>query len=404
MTKPSLIYVLLLMAACSSTAGGSHPSTGGTGGDEEGGQGGGPATGGKGGSPVKPDAAAPEKDSGAADSAGPDSGPATADCTAAGAGSIFCNTTGPLPKTIKETGLFPGAPDFSKRPASLREYVPDPPLWSDGLEKQRFLLLPQGTKIDNRDGKRWDFPIGTVFIKTFFDDGGAGHRPIETRIIRRIGGPDAFDQYEYAVYKWNPEGTDAELLDLEAGRTPVMITIKSLGAPFTHLIPDRPDCEQCHASNGKVAQTFIGFDELRLNSPGPTGAGKQLQDMAALFTQAPPAKPAEIADADARMLRIKRFAFGNCVHCHNGGRLFDLHPEMLVANTVGKMADASGIAPPAGWLRVVPGKPEMSILFVETRATALPTGLKAMPPVGVAVPQAESVTDLKAWIMSLPAK
>jgi hypothetical protein len=29
--------------------------------------------------------------------------------------------------------------------------VPDPPLWSDGMEKQRFLVLPAGGKIDNTD-------------------------------------------------------------------------------------------------------------------------------------------------------------------------------------------------------------------------------------------------------------
>jgi hypothetical protein len=388
-----LTYLLVLIAACSSAPGGTHASTGGSGGDE-GGTGGGPATGGKGGSTPKPDAAPPEKDSGAPDAGA--AAPATEDCATAGAGSLFCNTLRALPKTIKETGLFPGAPDFTRRPASLREYVPEPALWSDGLDKQRFLLLPAGTKIDNKDGKRWDFPVGTVLVKTFFDEGGTGHRPVETRLIRRIAGPDAFEQYDYNVYQWRADGTDADLLDIEGGRTPVMITIKALGAPFMHYIPSRQDCGECHESNGKVAQTFIGFDEIRL--------GSQLKDLAPLFSQPPPVKPAEITDPDARLQRIKRFVFGNCVHCHNGGRLFDLHPDMLVANTVGKPADASGIAPPAGWLRVFPGKPEMSILFVEARGTALPTGLKAMPPIGVAVQDAAALTDLRAWIMALPPK
>jgi hypothetical protein len=274
------------------------------------------------------------------------------------------------------------------------------------MEKQRFLLLPPGKKIDNSDGKRWDFPVGTIFIKTFFDEGGAPPRPIETRLIRRIGGPDAFDQYDYAVYQWHADGADADLLDIQKGRTPVMITIKALGAPFVHQIPSREDCGQCHESNGKVAQTFIGFDELRLGTKLTAAAPHtQLEDLAPLFTQAPPAKPTEIVEADARLLRIKRWVFGNCVHCHNGRPgIFDLHPDMFVANTVDKPAEASGIAPPANWKRVVPGKPEMSILFVETRQTMLPTGLKPMPPVGVAVPDAPALADLKAWIMALPAK
>jgi len=389
-----------ILLACSSNGGGTHPSPGGTGGDDEGT--GGSATGGSpgtGGAPVKKDAAPTEPDAGVPDGGGGEAGPpSTADCAFASA-SLFCNTLRELPKTIKETGLFPAAPDFSKRPASLREYVPEPALWSDGMEKQRFLLLPEGTKIDNANPKRWAFPVGTVFIKTFFDEGAAKPRPIETRFIRRIAGDDAFVQYDYNVYRWNADGTDAALLDIEGKRTPVTITIKALGAPFSHDIPSRDDCGQCHDANAKVAQTFIGFDEIRLGSK----AG-QLDGFAPLFTQPPPAKPAAITDPDARLQRVKQFVFGNCVHCHNGGRLVDLHPELLVANTVGKMADASGIAPPAGYLRVAPGKPEMSIVYVETRRTMLPTGLKPMPPVGVALPDAPALEDLRDWILAMPAK
>jgi len=118
-----------------------------------------------------------------------------------------------------------------------------------------------------------------------------------------------------------------------------------------------------------------------------------------------PGKPAEITDPDPRLLRIKRFVFGNCVHCHNGRPgIFDMHPDMFVENTVDKPAEASGIAPPTGWLRVVPGKPEMSILYVEARRTMLPSGLKPMPPVCLAVAETGALEDLRAWIMALPPK
>ena len=107
------------------------------------------------------------------------------DCTAAST-SLLCQPLGAMPASIKATGLFPAMPDFSQHSAQMLEYVPDPPLWSDGMKKQRFLVLPTGTQIDNSDPKRWQFPVGTLFIKTFFDDSGAGgaSRPIETRLIR----------------------------------------------------------------------------------------------------------------------------------------------------------------------------------------------------------------------------
>jgi hypothetical protein len=415
MKRPWLVLILSL-AACGGSPASKGPP-GGSGGDDTGGEGGTPGgsggggssgsgggTDGSGGAPAKDAAPATAADAASAPDASADaSPPTTADCPGAGPTSIFCNTVAPLPKTIKETGVFPSAPDFSKHPASLHEYVPDPPLWSDGLSKQRFLLLPQGKKIDNQDGKRWVFPVGTVFIKTFFDDGGAAGkpRPIETRFLRRVDEAGSFVEYDYNVYQWNADGSDATLVDISMKRTPVMITVKALGAPFSHDIPSRDDCASCHESNGKVAQTFIGFDELRLGGKAPGATSTQLQDLAALFTQPPPAQPAQIADADPRLLRIKRFVFGNCVHCHNGKTIVDLHPDVFVTNTVGKMTDASGVTAPAGWLRVFPGKPEMSVLFVEARRTMLPVGLKPMPQIGVAVAEPDAITDLKAWITPL---
>jgi hypothetical protein len=101
-------------------------------------------------------------------------------------------------------------------------------------------------------------------------------------------------------------------------------------------------------------------------------------------------------------LRVKRFVFGNCAHCHHGDGQFDLRPEVFVENTKGKPTSASGVTPPAGYLRVVPGDPEKSVLFLQLRATNLPATLKPMPPVGVQFPSADAIADVKAWIESLP--
>jgi hypothetical protein len=110
-------------------------------------------------------------------------------------------------------------------------------------------------------------------------------------------------------------------------------------------------------------------------------------------------------------LRIKRFVFGNCVHCHNGGGQVDLHPDVFVANTVGKPTEAQSVMPPAGWLRVVPGDPSKSVLYVQMQRTMLPapTGdgmnrLRAMPPLGVADVAADqaALEDVSDWITALP--
>jgi hypothetical protein len=334
-----------------------------------------------------------------------------------------------MPASIKATGLFPAAPDLSQHPAAMLEYVPDPPLWSDGMEKQRFIVLPPDKKIDNANRAKWVFPPGTLFVKTFFDDSGlqGAPRAIETRLIRLVNAAS----YEFFIYQWNADNSDAALVmnDLEGdinAEIPVSITIKRMqdgkpleingGQPFMHSLPSRDACDQCHSQNGMVAQTFIGFDELRLNSKRTADAPKtQLQAFAdaGLFTAPLPADPATITDASndgGRLLRIKRFAFGNCVTCHNGQGQFDLHPDVFVANTVGKPTEAQSVMPPAGWLRVVPNDPETSVLYVQMQRTMLPppqganNRLRAMPPIGLADVAVEqnALKDVFDWITALP--
>ncbi len=330
--------------------------------------------------------------------------------------------------SIKATGLFPALPDWKQHAAGLLEYAPDPALWSDGMEKQRFLLLPAGKKIDNTNRKQWSFPEGTVFVKTFFDDTGPGGmpRPIETRVIRLAAG----NLYEFFVYQWNADSSDATLVvddlngDINAN-VDVMVTINHMaagkpvtingGMPFAHTLPSRNECGDCHEKNALVAQSFIGFDELRLNTKlSPDAAKTQLQTFAdaGIFTLPAPTDAATITDASndgGRLLRIKRFVLGNCVTCHNGDSQFDLRPDVLVANTVGKPTEAQSVVPPEGWLRVVPGDASKSVLYVQMQRTMLPPEmdgrrLRAMPPIGLNELAAEqsALKDVLDWITALP--
>jgi hypothetical protein len=327
------------------------------------------------------------------------------------AGMLLCAPLGPLPASLRDTGLVPGAAqgDPSRWPARAHPYAPSPDLWSDGLHKERALLLPEGGRVDNSDPKRWSFPVGTLFIKTFLDDGPRGPHPVETRLIRRVA--SELDPYEYAVYQWNSEGTDATLLDI-TGDQRRRIDITIAGATFPHDLPSRLDCGECHEKNALVASAFIGFDEIRLNSKLTEAAPRtQLAELAAqgVFTAPLPAQPAEIKDANPVLERVKRFVYGNCAHCHNGdpSAQADFRPAAFEASTIRKPVDASGVSAPKGWLRVVPGNPEMSVVYVQARGINLPPSLREMPQVGVAVRAAlpgfkAYLDDLRAWIMSLP--
>ena len=395
----------------------------GTGGSNPGGTGGGSGgSAGTGGSP----------DGGPGDVGGSEMGGSVQiGCTPALPNSLFCKPTGKMPMSLKDTGVFDAILKAEGRPASLLEYVPDPELWSNGLSKQRFMLLPRGGKIDNTSRENWLFPIGTIFIKTFFDDTGpaGAPRPIETRFIRQSDNINI--PFEFFVYQWNAGTTDATLVvnDIEGDAekdVQVPVTIKRTvggqpfmvnnGMPFMHTVPSRKACGDCHEANGMVHSHFIGFDELRLNSKFPAAAAKtQLQQVAdlQLFTKPIPTDPATVVDTrndQGRMQRIKRFVAGNCVHCHyEGGQQFDLGPKVFEMVTINQDTMSQSVEMPVGWKRVLPGDPTRSVLYVQMRRTMLPAPvngvrLRPMPPVGVSDQAAEQriLADVAAWIMSLP--
>jgi hypothetical protein len=322
------------------------------------------------------------------------------------AGDLLCDPQTPFPKQLKDTKFFPSAPDLTKHHERLRPYTPSPELWSDGLHKQRYLLLPEGTKIDNTMANNWVFPVGTLMVKNFLDDGPSGNRPVETRFVRKKA--DTF--YEFAVYKWNAAGTDADLVDnIGDTRTPVSVTLG--GQTFNHDLPSQQDCKACHSANAKKndgnGQSIIGFDEIRLNSKlDASSTGIQLPDFADVFMMPPPATPASITDPDATQQQVKRFVYGNCVHCHNNNNSpIDFSPDVFVANTVCKPADDGHIMAPAGWFRINPKKPDMSVAYVQAMGvkpgTVLPDTLRPMPPVGVTIPSPE-LDNMKKWINALP--
>jgi hypothetical protein len=436
--------VSLSTVACTPQSPVEPPSSGGTGG-KAGGSGGKPGgSGGSGGSGNSGGSGGGSSNSGGSgggsggqmgDGGGGSDTPSTDDPCKASPDGFFCKPTGKLPTSLKATGIYTAAPDLTKFASNVKEFKPNPELWSDGMGKQRLIFMPKGEKIDNTERTKWEFPVGTVFIKTFFDDGGMGGkaRPIETRFIRKIAGNNTMDDYDFHVYQWKADGTDADLVittetdEMKSIQVPITINrmvdgkplIINEGKPFNHDLPSRQMCKDCHESSYQEgSQAFIGFDEVRLNSKlTPNAAKTQLQEFAdaGFFKNPLPNDPATITDADARMERIKRAFFGNCVHCHMGGKVFDLRPNVLVENTVGKPTEAQSVHPPEGWLRVIPQDPERSVLYRQMVRINLPMPmgnderLRPMPPIGVAdyAPMKAAVDqavldDVRAWIMSLP--
>jgi hypothetical protein len=303
---------------------------------------------------------------------------------------------GPVPPLLSEAGLFSDAELKTPIERAIR-YEPTLPLWSNGTDKERFMLLPEGGEVDTSDRAAWDFLPGTLFVKTFslVDLTGVSKR-IETRIIRRTA-----SGYDFHAYKWGGSDRNAYLLSLEQS-VPVRIQVGE-EAYVDHTIPSAFDCRTCHESNRTVV---IGFDELRLNGPRAGQTGTQLAALAAagVLSASLPAEAAHVRAPDELTAEVLGYLHGNCAHCHNGSprasSALSLEHDVALVNTIGVETQASGQA--AG-IRIVPGSPAESILLQAFLRDTNARELTDMPPVGVQELDADAAMMLRDWISSLPA-
>jgi hypothetical protein len=262
------------------------------------------------------------------------------------------------------------------------------PLWSGGTAKRRHLLVPDGAAIDAGERGRWRFAPGTVAFKTFLD----GERPLETRALRRLE-----SGWEYAAYLWSDDGEDAELLPLDE---PVAI---ELGDGGVHTVPVMSQCRECHAVGDSP---MLGVRELQLSAAPAAGGsgGSQLErlDALGLLAGGAPEEPDAVEHPDPTTASVLGWFVGNCAHCHDGsgreGTSFDLSPGAALASTVGQPTESSASA--AG-IRIVPGAPAESILYLAVSGEHDDPEIRDMPPVGVDKRDREGVAALRRMIEEL---
>ncbi|KPK14688.1 MAG: hypothetical protein AMJ62_12240 [Myxococcales bacterium SG8_38] len=288
------------------------------------------------------------------------------------------DTSAPLPARLSEVGIYQ---DISTRTAydDMISYVPNHVLYSDGLEKERHLYLRVSATID-ASGSAWTFPIGTVLVKTFVD----GDAPVETRLIFRTEAG-----WDYAIYRWLSDASDAERLEGNWPEVPVILTG---GRP--HTLPSRLDCRTCHETHEAVAGVpVLGIGSLQ-TSADLVAAG--------VFSGTPELEPVEGRTEEETA--ALRYFVGNCTSCHNGGdsinSAFSLYPDVAAANTIGEPTESET----GEGIRVVPGSTEQSVLYisvVEASKPEYPGPFKVMPPLGVDIADEQAELVLRNWIESL---
>lgn len=308
--------------------------------------------------------------------AGPDAGAALDAGT--DAGTDAGPPLPPPPATLSAAGLYAEGIDGALA-EGVRPYDVRHPLWTDGLGKARYLLLPPGTSIDVSDPDHWSFPEGTRVFKVFLLEG----RTLETRLLWKAG-PSPTD-WVYVAYRHRDDGSDAD--PVPDGEVDVLGTF--------HDVPAQADCRNCHRGAGDFV---IGlgahqidratFDAWIADGVLPAGA--------------PYAEPPG-TDVERAALG---YLHGNCGHCHNDVHPLSAHRAMRLRLPVG-LTDAS-TAP--AWITtagvmaghvidgagtiVVPGDPSASQLYVRM----MHRDDLAMPPVGTETIDAAALDTIAAWI------
>ena len=172
-----------------------------------------------------------------------------------------------FPRRLSESGLFRSVADHTMAEGVL-PYSVNAQLWSDGAYKERYLALPHRPDEDCRIGYTgsggWNFPNGTVLIKSFALETASStpgaRRWIETRFLVR-------QQNEWAGYSyaWNDEGNDATLVDAQGADRQFDVPDSAAadgGRMQSWHFPSRAECMTCHS---RAANFVLGLQTGQMN-------------------------------------------------------------------------------------------------------------------------------------------
>lgn len=268
-------------------------------------------------------------------------------------------------------------------------------LWSDGAIKERYLALPDQTRITLAADGDFGFPVGAVLVKHFTLDG----KFVETRLLAHgaLG-------WQGFSYEWQDDQADAALLSGAKD--------KQVGTVNWHF-PSREECLVCHT---QAANIVLGLETLQLNSDFPypsTGVtANQLTTLehigvfsTGLTANQKTNKLFALGDTGATLAsRARSYLHSNCSGCHRPDgpttTNLDLRYTTSLTNThacnQAPLAGSLGISNPA---IIAAGEPMRSVLLARMKAR----DANQMPPIATHVVDEQAVQVVGEWIAGLGA-
>lgn len=317
-------------------------------------------------------------------------------------------------------------------------------LFTDYASKYRYVFIPEGEQASYSQTEAFDFPVGTVIVKTFampentaFRDGA--ERIIETRLL--IHRADGWVGRPYVWFDTEGNQTDDARLAITGGKLDLTTTHEGAAMDVEYAVPSVTQCTACHnivplvdpgPERPPIAKV-IGPKARYLNKDYDYGdvienqithwanAGK-LNGVPSDFNAIEKAPEfsdltdvSAMSDADV-METAKAYLDINCAHCHRanlglpqsyGGAAGGSGLRVEWQRSLEDDAFAHGVCkePVAGGLApyefdVVPGAPELSYLV---HRMSTDDERQRMPELGRSLVHAEGVQLIERWVANLPA-
>lgn len=331
----------------------------------------------------------------------------------------------PFPRKLSESGLFRSVKDHQLENGVIA-YSVNSPLWSDGAHKERFFAIPatapRDTPIDLGTKGGWNFPEGTVLIKSFALDRLAGdtaaRRWIETRFLTKQG-----NEWAGYSYRWNDDQTDAELVPAEGLDQEYLVATPASPESSTELrrqswhFPSRVECLVCHS---RAAGFVLGLSTAQMNKTHDYGGTTEhqftvLSRLGLLKTKPNEPSPAVDPAKYPRLVnpydehepleaRARSYLHANCASCHTNAGGGNAQMELTHTASLKKLnvIDVEPLHHRFGLEQprlIAPGHPERSVLFHRLSHRGKSSG--QMPQMATNLVDAEAVQLFDRWIRAL---
>ena len=339
------------------------------------------------------------------------------------------------PERLSEWGVVYADGELLELNERVMPYEINTPLFSDYALKLRTVWMPENSTATYRADQEFDFPVGTIFSKTFhyekshdwtdasrtvlavdrnatLDSNGAlpldEYVLVETRLFVRYE-----SGWKALPYVWNDAQNDA-FLEVAGDLQRLELVFAEQRQEITYLVPDVNQCAGCHTPDHSSKELrLIGPRAWQLNrdydySGNMRNQLDHWQDHGILDTvpaTTPDGVDWHVPGQASIERRAKAYLDANCAHCHNPAGAADtsaLHLNLDapvdrhygVCKTPVAVGRGSGDRP----YDISPGLPGDSILLF--RMESVDPAI-VMPELGRGAVHREAVALIREWISGM---